>query len=461
MAVALGTESAATMAAAADDEDGGEGGGEGGELHRGSGHHPPRDHGCCKALTGLDSTLHNPVSHSPPRLLALNPSARLGKYSFRRRERKEYWTISTRDSDSTKADQIAFHIYTKLFHVLYAARASEQGVGAVGKADKWFNLETALAPALATPTLELDSYRALSSSSGIKPLAIQVLLVVPPPGGGTALVHKASGTRVEPEPRYVLLEEWVLGFSSTSTSISTSSTSDASSSSSSSAASDTTASGGSSTSEETDADVLPSTIYKNAIPLFRALFALLRILPAWRVVRKLTSRKPTTPSSTSTTSTLGAAGERKQRGLRVIVRLRPDAGEERGEATLLFGQSPAPESGAAPLATSTHVFPGIRHPAAQRQWYLLPMHGEIEAARLKVTIYARNVEFHLRLSVHMLPQNTLDLNAPEPLFCQPQWRILFLLRLCVEAKCIKVPSKPADASDLENQLVRWDSWFLE
>ncbi|KAJ7762999.1 phosphorylated protein that interacts with Vac8p, partial [Mycena metata] len=162
--------------------------------------------------------------------------------------------MSTRDSDSTKADQIAFHIYTKLFHVLYAARASEQGVGAVGKADKWFNLETALAPAQATPTVELDSYRALSSSSGIKPLAMQVLLVVPPPGGGTALVHKTSGTRVEPEPRYVLLEEWVLGFSSTSTS----------------------------TSEETDADVLPSTIYKNAIPLFRALFALLRILPAWR-----------------------------------------------------------------------------------------------------------------------------------------------------------------------------------
>ncbi|KAJ7715316.1 hypothetical protein B0H16DRAFT_1701734 [Mycena metata] len=33
MAVALGTESAATTAAAADDEDGGEGGGEGGEAH--------------------------------------------------------------------------------------------------------------------------------------------------------------------------------------------------------------------------------------------------------------------------------------------------------------------------------------------------------------------------------------------------------------------------------------------
>ncbi|KAJ7897009.1 hypothetical protein B0H13DRAFT_1884774 [Mycena leptocephala] len=46
--------------------------------------------------------------------------------------------------DSAKADQIPFHIYTKLFHVLYAARASEQAPGpAQGKTDKWFNLETA------------------------------------------------------------------------------------------------------------------------------------------------------------------------------------------------------------------------------------------------------------------------------------------------------------------------------
>jgi hypothetical protein len=40
--------------------------------------------------------------------------------------------------DSAKADQIAFHIYTKLFHVLYAARASEQAPGpGQGKTDKW------------------------------------------------------------------------------------------------------------------------------------------------------------------------------------------------------------------------------------------------------------------------------------------------------------------------------------
>ncbi|KAJ7136416.1 phosphorylated protein that interacts with Vac8p, partial [Mycena crocata] len=174
--------------------------------------------------------------------------------------------------DSAKADQIAFHIYTKVFHVLYAARASDQGPPS-GKTDKWFNLATPLA----TPTAELDAYRALSafstsasqspstsspslpiasdsSSTGPPPpLAIQVLLAVPPPGAGATLVHTASSTRVEPEPRFVLLEERVLAFSPTVP-----------------------------TSSATIEKVLPPTIYKNAIPLFRALYALLRILPAWR-----------------------------------------------------------------------------------------------------------------------------------------------------------------------------------
>ncbi|KAF7369492.1 hypothetical protein MVEN_00278900 [Mycena venus] len=86
-------------------------------------------------------------------------------------------TRGTVAEDGAKAEQIAFHIYAKFFHVLHAARASEQG-----------------------------------------------------PGSGKAV-------------------------------------------------------SGSSTDEETN--VLLPTRYKNAIPLFRALYALLRILPTWRVVRKL------------------------------------------------------------------------------------------------------------------------------------------------------------------------------
>ncbi|KAJ7813570.1 hypothetical protein B0H13DRAFT_2141829, partial [Mycena leptocephala] len=151
-------------------------------------------------------------------------------------------------------------------------------------------------------------------------LAVQILLVVPPPGGGTALVHKASGTRVEPEPRFVLLEEWVLAFAASSVSATSTSGASTSSASTSPSASDTTTSRSSSTDDESSADVLPPTIYKNAIPLFRALYALLRILPAWRVVRKLTSRR----------APLGAGGgpqAQGKRGLRVVVRLRPESGE--------------------------------------------------------------------------------------------------------------------------------------
>ncbi|KAJ7193104.1 phosphorylated protein that interacts with Vac8p, partial [Mycena pura] len=156
--------------------------------------------------------------------------------------------------DSAKADQIAFHIYTKLFHVVHVARASEQESS--GKTDKWFNLETPLAAPGSTPTSELDAYRALSSTPALRPLVIQVVLAVPPPGGGTALVHTPSRTRVEPEPRFVLLEEWVLSCTPPAAV-------------SSSAATD-------------DTDILPPTIYKNTIPLFRALYSLLRVLPAWR-----------------------------------------------------------------------------------------------------------------------------------------------------------------------------------
>ncbi|KAF8203414.1 hypothetical protein K438DRAFT_1820135 [Mycena galopus ATCC 62051] len=193
--------------------------------------------------------------------------------------------------DLVKADQIAFHIYTKLFRVLYAASASEQGRGQgpgqpQGKVDNWaqVNLETPLAPSAVTPTAELDLYRSLSSSypcpyssvsasdstpSSSKsppPLALQVLLAIPSAStrGGTALVHISTGARVEPEPREVLLEEWVLAFSlSASTSGTTDSASTASRSSS--------AGGGASdrsrkSSTDEDTDVLLPTMYKNAIP---------------------------------------------------------------------------------------------------------------------------------------------------------------------------------------------------
>ncbi|KAK7000541.1 autophagy-related protein 13 [Favolaschia claudopus] len=314
--------------------------------------------------------------------------------------------------DSAKADQIAFHIYTKLWHTVYTARASDQvgaGAGAQqgGKTDKWFNLETPLAPPGNTPTAELDLYRALSSSSTSSPthpsssssstsspthssaspsshpatapppLAIQVLLAIPPPGGGTALVHKPTNTRVEPEPRWVVLEEWVLGFVSSSASSSTSSSSTTSATSTTSTTSTSTFGGGGGDrgggASDDEEDVLPSTIYKNAIPLFRALFALLRILPAWRVVRRLAGRR--SAASGANTAAFGGIGmgggggggiQGGKRSLGVIVRLRPAADTGiRGEATLGFAQSPSPETHAPPLQTSAHVFPGVGIPGGE------------------------------------------------------------------------------------------------
>ncbi|KAJ7930921.1 hypothetical protein B0H13DRAFT_2530900 [Mycena leptocephala] len=221
--------------------------------------------------------------------------------------------------DSAKADQIAFHIYTKLFHVLYAARAAEQAPGpGQGKTDKWFNLETPLAPAASTPTLEFDAFRALSASPP------------PPPVSSVSAISTSAA----------------------SASSSTASTS--------SLASDPATSRSSST-DESSADVLPPTIYyKNVISLFRALYTLLSILPAWRVVRKLTSRR----------APLGAGGgPQDKRGLR------PESGEavrtggNGRETTLSFGESPAPKAGAPPLPASTHVFPKIQHPAGESSTY--------------------------------------------------------------------------------------------
>ncbi|KAJ6528563.1 hypothetical protein B0H19DRAFT_1083501 [Mycena capillaripes] len=155
--------------------------------------------------------------------------------------------------NSAKADQIAF-IYTKLFHVLNAARAFDQGP-LQGKTDKWFNLKTPLAAPGSTPTTEHDAYCAFPTAPPPAALAWHLhraRTAARPPGG--------MGTHVGAFSTLCPLD--VVG-------------------------SDTSRS--SSTDEE--ADVLPPTIYKNAIPLFRALFALLRILPAWRVVRKLAGRR--------------------------------------------------------------------------------------------------------------------------------------------------------------------------
>jgi hypothetical protein len=121
-------------------------------------------------------------------------------------------------------------------------------------------------------------------------MAVEVLLAVPPPGGGTALVHTPSGThRARAEMRaaggvgacvnlhlcylcfYIYHCHLGIGLDihiGVGVDV------------------DSVRYESGSTAE--DGMLLP-TIHKNAIPLFRAPYALLRILPAWNVVRRLTA----------------------------------------------------------------------------------------------------------------------------------------------------------------------------
>jgi hypothetical protein len=80
------------------------------------------------------------------------------------------------------------------------------------------------------------------------------------------LVHLASDrsrTRIDPTPRTILLESWILTFTRSQ----------------------------SPRSQDVDRpDVAPSTIYKHGIPLFRSVFTLLRILPSWKLYKRLRRR---------------------------------------------------------------------------------------------------------------------------------------------------------------------------
>ncbi|KZP26762.1 hypothetical protein FIBSPDRAFT_674560, partial [Athelia psychrophila] len=161
-------------------------------------------------------------------------------------------------NDIQKADQIAYRLFTKLALVVHQARTTaDQQQRLQPKVDKWFNLET---PDTDLYRDQLRIYRSISApwpAPPPPPLELQVLLVVPELANNQVLVYQApdaSRVPVDPAPRFILLEKWLLAF--------------------------TAATAGSG--ESSDGDVAPSTIYKHGIPLFRSLFTLLRVLPAWR-----------------------------------------------------------------------------------------------------------------------------------------------------------------------------------
>jgi autophagy-related protein 13 len=124
--------------------------------------------------------------------------------------------------------------------------------------DLQFNLET---PESDLFKDNLRLYRSISISNAAPVFALQVLLSVPELNNNQVLVYLApdsSRVRIEPTPKYILLESWNLVFAQGSS--------------------------------DSLPDVAPSTIYKHGIPLFRSLYTLLRILPAWKLYRRLKRR---------------------------------------------------------------------------------------------------------------------------------------------------------------------------
>ena len=102
-------------------------------------------------------------------------------------------------------------------------------------------------------------YRSISTLGDLPPpLELQVLLSVPELSANQVLVYHephASRIRIDPTPTHILLERWILSFTANPSS-------------------------------DSDADVPLATLYKHAMCVFRSLFTLLRVLPAWTLTRR-------------------------------------------------------------------------------------------------------------------------------------------------------------------------------
>ncbi|KZT25942.1 hypothetical protein NEOLEDRAFT_1132998 [Neolentinus lepideus HHB14362 ss-1] len=212
-------------------------------------------------------------------------------------------------NDIQKADQISWKFYSKVVLVVDHARATAETRGQA-RVDKWFNLET---PDSDVYKEHVKMYRSISASDSPQVLDLQVLLAVPELVNKQILVYRApdsSRLRIDPTPRFVLLESWTLAFHPA---------------------------------ESYGLDVAPSTMYKHGIPLFRSLFTLLRLLPAWTLFKRLRRRT-------------GGANWNGNLGIRLHIR----SSNEVLEGVLGFDTRPAPNT--APLAKGYHSFDPIPHP---------------------------------------------------------------------------------------------------
>lgn len=106
-------------------------------------------------------------------------------------------------------------------------------------------------------------YRSISSAQTVPIFQLQVLLCIPELATNQVLVYLAqdsSRVRIDPTPRYIVLESWNLEYSPHPHG------------------------------QPYTQDVAPSTMYKHGIPLFRSIFTLLRVMPAWKLARRLRRR---------------------------------------------------------------------------------------------------------------------------------------------------------------------------
>ncbi|KAH9950808.1 autophagy-related protein 13-domain-containing protein [Amylocystis lapponica] len=218
-------------------------------------------------------------------------------------------------NETQKADQIAHRFYTKLALVVHEARATAEPPPN-SKPDKWFSLETPEVDLYKDP---IRIYRSISIVPTTPPFHLQVLLCIPELNTNQVLVYRApdsSRQRIDPVPKYILLESWDLSFTAHQTR-------------------PTTGHG------DDRVDVAPPTMYKHAISLFRSIFTLLRILPTWKLARRLRRRGNGTGNFS--------------------IQLRVDEGNTSASNILGFDSLPAPN--AAPLPTTTYSFQSIPHPA--------------------------------------------------------------------------------------------------
>ncbi|GJJ12848.1 hypothetical protein Clacol_007093 [Clathrus columnatus] len=221
-----------------------------------------------------------------------------------------------------KADQITHKFFSKLALLVYNARSSTIDSH---KVDKWFNLET---PDTDIFKNHLRVYRTISTlTSPLPPFELQVLLAVPDLANNQVLVltdpSSARRTHVRPTPSHVLLESWVVLFTPSTSRSSLSSPS---------ASSSTTISN----SEE----IALSSVYKQSISLFRSLYTLLRILPAYKLSKRLKR----------------AGADSSQLSIQVRVHTQPS--QARLEKVLNFGDAispPSPIPSPSPMPTRTQL----------------------------------------------------------------------------------------------------------